>query len=118
MIITAAADNSNIDSPIAKRFGHAEYYLVYNTDNEEFEAIYNTDHDHTHSILNTLIEKGTKVFIVGNVGPHAFEIINTNNTSVYLARKMTVSEAIAKYSDGELRKLDEPTVKKSINHSH
>ena len=118
MLITVAADENSLESNVAKRFGHANFYLTYNTETGNHEAIINADHDHSHSMLYNLLDKGTEVFIVGNIGPHAFEIIKTETTKVFLARKMTVQEAIRKYMDGELQELTEPTVKKSINHSH
>lgn len=118
MIITIAADKNNLESNVAKRFGHAEYYLLYNSENGQYESMINTDHDHTHSVLYTLLDKGSNVFIVGNVGPHAFDIIKNKNTKVFLARRMAVKEALDKYAAGELAELLEPSVKKSINHSH
>lgn len=122
MIITIGAEGANLNDAVAKRFGHANYYIIYNTNDNTFEAVKNEDEDHTHSNLYELIDKGTEVFIVGNIGPYAFEIINENR-DVYLARKMTVQEAINKFKKGELKKLTKPTAKNSIgegrhNHEH
>lgn len=118
MLITIAVDENRLESQIAKRFGHAGYYLLYSTETNEYESIVNTDHDHTHSALYELVHKGSTVFIVGNIGPHAYDIISSGSNKVFLARRMTAQEAIDKYISGELKELNEPTVKKSINHSH
>lgn len=55
--------------------------------------------------------------IVGNIGPHAFEIIKSFVTKMFLSRKMTVEEAIEKLLKNVLEELSEPTAKKRI-HKH
>lgn len=116
MLIAIGSDGNELTSTVAKRFGHAAHYLLYNTDTKKLEAVKNIDEDHSHSVLYKLIEKGVNAFIVGNIGPHAFEIVSSNNTKVFLARKMSGEEAITSYTNGSLEELTEPTVKKSIGH--
>ncbi len=117
MLIAIGSDKNNLESKVAKRFGHAAFYIIYNTEDKSFEAMQNNDEDHSHDELAQLVDKGVEIFIVGNIGPHAFELLAESGTEVYLARRMTVKEAIDKYNKGELEKLSEPTVKKSINHA-
>ncbi|HET54770.1 MAG TPA: dinitrogenase iron-molybdenum cofactor biosynthesis protein [Ignavibacteria bacterium] len=117
MLIAIGSDGKNLENKVAKRFGHAAYYIIYNTDDKSFKAMKNNDVDHTHAELSELLEKGVEVFIVGNIGPHAFELLIDGGAELYLARKMTVQEAIDKYGSGELEKLTESTVKQSFNHS-
>jgi len=118
MLILIGADSDNLTSPVAKRFGHANYYIVYNTETKYFEAVENIKGRHHHENLLEFLKKGVETFIAGNIGPHAFEIINTEKSKVYLARKMSVQEAIDKFLKGELLQLNEPTVKKSIGHGN
>ena len=116
MLLLIGSDGNTLESSIAKRFGHAEYYILYNTNSKEFEAVKNEHEGHNHENLEEFLEKGVEVFIVGNIGPHAFEIVNTPKSKVYLARKMKVSDAVNKFLDSELQLLTEPTAKKSIGH--
>ena len=116
MLILIGSDGNNLESPIAKRFGHANYFILYNTDAKSFEAIENKDEGHNHENLQEFLDKGVEVFIVGNIGPYAFEVINTLKSHVYLARKMSTKEAIDKFIKGKLKQLTEPTAKKSIGH--
>lgn len=118
MILLIGADGNNLESSIAKRFGHAGYYLMYNTETKNFEAFENRDEGHNHNNLLDFLDKGVEAFIVGNVGPHAFEIIFTPKSKVYLARKMSIQEAIDKFVKGELKQLTEPTAKKSTGHGN
>jgi predicted Fe-Mo cluster-binding NifX family protein len=118
MLILIGSDGNSFESQIAKRFGHANYFILFNTEKKSFEAIENIDEGHNHDNLRVFLDKGVEAFIVGNIGPYAFEIINTPATKVYLARKMLVREAIEKYIKGELMQLSEPTVKRSLEHRH
>ena len=118
MLILIGSDRNNLDSPVAKRFGHANYFILFNTGTKNFETYENLAEEHNHDNLYDFLKRGVEVFIVGNIGPHAFEIINTPKSRVYLARKMSISESINRLISGELERLTEPTVKKSIGHKH
>ena len=117
MKIFIGADSPELTSKIAKRFGHANYYLIYDLENQNLEIIENKEHDEKHQILFDAIKNNARVFIVGNIGPHAFDILNSGNSKIYLARKMTVEQALQKMGLNELELLTEPTVKKSM-HRH
>ena len=118
MLILIGADGDNPDSKVAKRFGHANYFILYNTDTKSFTVDENNAEEHNHDVMYDYLDKGVKAFIVGNIGPYAFEIVNTPESKVYLARKMSVSESISKFLNEELEHLTGPTVKKSIDHDH
>lgn len=45
----------------SQRFGHAGYYILYNTDTGDYESLINSDEDHTHSELFELVDKGSTV---------------------------------------------------------
>ncbi|MHB1686438.1 MAG: NifB/NifX family molybdenum-iron cluster-binding protein [Ignavibacteriaceae bacterium] len=97
MLVLTGSDKNNLESPIAKRFGHSKYFIFYNTETKTFESFENKGEEHSHKNLEEFLDKGVETFIVGNIGPHAFEIINTPKSKVYLARKMSVQEAIEKF---------------------
>jgi len=118
MLLLIGSDGNSPESPVAKRFGHANYFITYNTDAKTFEALENIEEEHDHKNLEGFINQGVEVFIAGNVGPHAFEIMNTPKTKIYLARNMAVRDAIEKFTAGELRQLTEPTMNKSMGHDH
>ena len=118
MLILIGSDGNKLDSQIAKRFGHAEYLIQYNTETKAFEAFANNEDGHNHDNLQDFLDSGVEAFIVGNIGPHAFKIINTPRSKVYLARKMSVQKAIDKFLKNELQLLTEPTAKHSIGHNH
>ncbi len=116
MLALTGSDGNNLESPVAKRFGHSNYFILFHTNTKTFEAFENREEEHSHKNLEEFLDKGVEAFIVGNIGPHAFEIIDSPKSKVYLARKMNVQEAIEKFQRGELKQLAEPTAKRSIGH--
>lgn len=124
MLIVIGSDGKTLGSQVSKRFGRANYYISYDTDSELFEALENSNQHESeleagdeHDNLRHFLDEGVKVFIVGNIGPHAFQIVKTPETAIYLARKMTAFEAIEKFLRSALTELSEPTAKKSIAHN-
>ena len=93
MKIMFAADDKTMDSKISKRFGHARFYLIFNTDNDTLDVRENQGHSEDHSELNELINEGVSHFVIGNIGPHAFKVLKQGKAKIYLARKMTAQEA-------------------------
>ncbi|MCP5062294.1 MAG: dinitrogenase iron-molybdenum cofactor biosynthesis protein [Ignavibacteriae bacterium] len=116
MKIFIGTDTAELNGMVAKRFGHTAFYIIYDTESKTHQAISNTEHDDKHSILAEVINMGVEVFIVGNIGPHAFSLLNRGGIKVYLAGKMTAEEALNKLANEELELLTEPTIKKSMHH--
>ncbi len=120
MKILIAATGPTIDSGVAKRFGHAPYYLFIDLATRQIQAINNSDHhDETHAIIPQMARRGVELFITGNIGPHAFELVRSLDRQVALARGMSAAEALDRFQKNELELLDAPTVKHSLHdHDH
>ncbi len=121
MLILIGTDGNNLESPVAKRFGHANYLILFNTETKTFKSFVNNNEGHNHENLQEYLDKGVRVFVVGNIGPNAFEILKSGGGKIYLARKMSAFEAIETFRRNELKELLEPTAKKSIEngkHEH
>ena len=129
MKVVIAANSPTLDSTVAKRFGHAPYYLMVNTATMQMQVIENNDqhdetdnhdpHDETHAIIPHMAGQGVEIFITGNIGPHAFELVQSLKRKVALARRMSAGEALARLQRGELDILSAPTLKRSVhNHTH
>lgn len=114
MKVVIATNGPTLDSRVAQRFGHAPYYLLVDATTRELQVIENHEHDdETHAIIPQLAEQEAKVFVTGNIGPHAFQLIRSLQGQVALARLMPASEALDKLQRGELELLNAPTVKHS-----
>lgn len=90
MMICLGTDGNTLDSTITKRFGHASYYILYNTNDNSFNAVRNEvleheeqeDEDHDHDILSYFLQQGIKNYIVGNIGPFAFERLKSGGARI------------------------------------
>jgi predicted Fe-Mo cluster-binding NifX family protein len=84
------------------------------------QVIDNTGHhDESHAIIPQMVKQGAEVFIAGNIGPYAFQLVRSLDCQVALARKMLVREALEKWRAGKLEILSAPTVKRSFHdHTH
>ncbi|NJN97388.1 MAG: dinitrogenase iron-molybdenum cofactor biosynthesis protein [Anaerolineales bacterium] len=119
MKVVIAAAGPTLDSLVAQRFGHAPYYLLVDVVTRELHVIENhEDDDETHAIIPQLAGQGAEVFVTGNIGPHAFQLIQSLQGQVALARRMPAGEALDKLQRGELELLSAPTVKHSRHDLH
>lgn len=114
MKVLFAADDDNLKGKIAKRFGHAKYYLIFDTETNELEKRINSGHDDEHSGLIDLVKEGVKYFVIGNIGPNAFKVLDDRNAKIFLARKLSVDDALNKFLNNHLEQLEKPTLKRSI----
>jgi predicted Fe-Mo cluster-binding NifX family protein len=67
MLLLISSDGNNLQSTIAKRFGHANYFILFNTKTKTFEAFENNNKRHNHDNFVEYLDKGVKAFIVGNI---------------------------------------------------
>lgn len=117
MKILFATENNTLESKIARRFGEAPYYLIYDSETKQVEARVNSGHDDSHSSLIELVNQGVLTYIVGNVGPNAFNILNDLGAKLYLARGLSAQDALNSFLKNELELLTESTLKRPIrNH--
>ncbi len=114
MNILLATDGKDLNSKIAKRFGEAPYYLIYNVKTKDFEARINPGHDDGHTALIDLLNEGIKIYLLGNTGPNAYNVLKDGGARMFLARNLTASYAIDKYLKYELEELTKATLKKPI----
>ena len=115
MKILLATAGETLNSKIAKRFGEAPNYLIYDVETKNFEARINPGHDDGHTALIDLLNEDIKLFILGNTGPNAFNVLKEGGAKMYLARNISATDAIDKYLNYELKELTTATLKKPIN---
>lgn len=114
MKICLTAKGDNRDAELDPTFGRCEYFIFVDVDTLEFEAVKNPN---TESMAGAGIQsaqlvanKKVKAVITGNVGPNAFQTLNTAGIEVITGLSGTVKEAIEKYKRGELKPAQTPNV--------
>ena len=114
MKICVSAEADSLESAIDPRFGRCPYFLIVDSENMEFEAVENMASDAMSGAgiqaSQTIVGKGVKVLITGNVGPNAFQALAAAGVKVVTGAFGTVKEAVEKYKRGELGETGAPTV--------
>ena len=110
-----AATAADFDAKVHKRFGHADVFLIVDSETFEFTTVQGIGHDEPRNGIARLEGKGIERAIVGNIGPEAFEDVRAVGWEVYLCRAMTVREAMEKVNSGKLSPLEAPTMKRSFH---
>ncbi|OYT16659.1 MAG: dinitrogenase iron-molybdenum cofactor biosynthesis protein [Bacteroidetes bacterium 4572_77] len=114
MKILIATESDSLESRIAKRFGEAPYYLIYDSETKKTEVRINPGHDDNHSALIDLVNEDVLFYIIGNTGPNAFDVLNNLGAKLYLVRGSVAAEALSSFLKNELEPLTKATLKRPI----
>jgi len=110
VIITAQGDS--LDSELDPHFGRCKFILVCNPETKELEkAITNVNATAQGgagvSTAQTVADMGISKIITGNIGPKAYEALTASGVEIYVAEPGKVSDALEKFGNGELKKVDD-----------
>jgi len=107
VMITSKGDS--LESLMDERFGRAEYFIIYDTQNDEFEAIKNpylNDRGGVGvSISKFTIEKNVDALISGSFGPNAQDVLKASNIKLYSTKDITVKQAVERLKNNELKEF-------------
>ncbi len=108
MKLVITATENKLDSDVDPRFGRCKYFLVYNTETEDFEAVENQAALQGHGAG---IQAGQVVgdlepdaIITGNLGPNAYRVLSQLGLKVYQAEG-SVKNAIENFRAEKLKPL-------------
>lgn len=110
-----AASAANLNAKIAKRFGHADCFLVVDSETLSFTSIAGVGHEQPRHGIDRFGKHKIERLIVGNIGPAAFDDVKAMGWSLYSCSGLTVREAVSKVHNGEVNELTAPTVRRSIH---
>jgi len=110
MKILVTAKGKQISDEVDPRFGRARFFILVDTETNETTA-----HDNSQNLNVTqgagiqaaqgVVRLGAEAVISGNVGPNAYQTLNTAGIKVYLCPQTTVDEAVRKFKAGELKEV-------------
>jgi len=112
--ICVTAQGDNLDSAVDPRFGRCQYFIIADTESENFEAVKNPNIDSMGGAGiqagQLIAEKQVKTVLTGNTGPNAYRTLNAAGIQVITGVSGKVGEAIKKYKKGEFKSTDGPNV--------
>jgi predicted Fe-Mo cluster-binding NifX family protein len=107
MKIAITSLGETLDSPIDQRFGRTRYFVLFDTDTEEWSA-----HDNQQNLNaaqgagiqagQKVVELGADAIVTGHCGPKAFATLDAGGVKVYSGASGTVKESLDALSRGEL----------------
>lgn len=113
LVITSLGES--LDSPVDQRFGRARYFILYDTDTEEWSA--HGNQQNLNALQGAGIQAGQQVVgleaeavITGHCGPKAFTTLRAGNVDIYAGVSGTVKEAIDDFSKDRLVKSENADV--------
>jgi predicted Fe-Mo cluster-binding NifX family protein len=115
MKIAVTAQKNSPEGNIDTRFGRAEWFMVYDEEQDSWEAIENTQNMQAvqgagiQSAAN-VVNAGCGVLISGHCGPKAFNALSKASVEVYAVNGGTVKQAVDAYFGGILARLEKADV--------
>ena len=110
MKIAISSKGKTLESKTDQRFGRAEIFIIYDTDNDTFEVWENPNVSGAHGVgmktSQDLANMGVKTIITGHVCPKAFGVLDASKIEMY-QNLPTVQETIDGYKEGNLAKINE-----------
>ena len=96
MKICVTSEGNNLDSKIDARFGRCQYFTIVDTDTLSFEAIQNPYIESTGGAGiqsgQLVAEQKVKAVLTGNVGPNAFQTLQSAGIDVVTGISGTVKD--------------------------
>jgi len=114
MKLAISSTGETLDSEVDLRFGRCGYFILYDDESKEYETLRNSAQVAGGGAGVQAAEKiansGVKVVLTSNVGPKAFQVLNSAGVMVATGVSGTVKEVVEKYIAGEISVSQEPSV--------
>ena len=111
MKIAIPASSNTKDSDMSMSFGRAPFFLIYDTDKEEYHFLINPAVNSPGSAgteaAHIILDNGADVLLTPSCGKNAAEIINTAHIPIYKTIHKTTTENIDAFLTAELPQLNE-----------
>jgi len=107
MKVIVTSQGQELNSPVDPRFGRAKYFIVVDTETNDFSAVDNSRNLNAAQGAGiqagkNVVDLGVEAVITGHVGPKAFATLQTGGVQVYTGAAGTVSNAIEQFKAGSL----------------
>jgi len=116
MKICITSTGDNLEAQVDPRFGRCPYFIIYDTDKDEFKAFENASMTAVSGAgiqaAQFVVNEGAEVVITGNVGPNSFGVFNAAGVKIITGvAGIRVKDAVEKFKKGELKSFaGNPTV--------
>jgi predicted Fe-Mo cluster-binding NifX family protein len=113
MKVAISASGSGTEAQVDPRFGRCVCFVIYDTEAQTFETVPNSAASAAGGsgvqAAQTVVDKGVSVVLTGQIGPHAFQVLEAAGVKCYTGAGGTVGQCIADYQAGKLSLAGGPT---------
>lgn len=114
MIVAVSSTGPSVDDELDMRFGRCQYFLFVETDTMKAEAVPNQTKDLSGGAgtkaAQTVMDKGVKAVLTGNIGPNAYNALSAGGVLVYTGFSGSVLSAVESFKAGNASETVSPTV--------
>ncbi len=106
MRIVVTSNGADLSAPASPAFGRCPMYVFVDTETMAFEGKQNPALNAPGGAgiraAEFVIEQGAQAVVTGNVGPNAYQVLESAGIPVYLFKGGSVGEAVEAFRDGRL----------------
>ena len=111
MKIAIGLEENSYESQVDRRFGRASFFILIDTENNNYEIIENEAKDEATGavlkVVKNLMSLGVDEIIAGEIGPKAAVLIEEFDIPTYkLGELKSVDEVLKNYKETKLEKFD------------
>ena len=114
MKIAITSEGKNPDAAVDPRFGRCKYFLIMDMDSGNFEAVENSHAQNSGGAGiqagQLVASKGVGVVLTGNMGPNAFQVVQSAGIKVITGVSGRISEVLERYKSGKFEAAKNPSV--------
>lgn len=122
MKITITSEGQDLTARVDPRFGRCKYFLIFDTDSGNFESLENPHAQNSGGAGiqagQLIVSKSVQVILTGNMGPNAFEVIQSAGIKVITGISGKVSDVLKEYKNGNLVPVNHPNAASKSGMSH
>lgn len=117
MKVLVAADGNDLGAQVSKRFGHAAFFLLVDSETWTHTLLEGVGEDGPAHGADRMQALGVDKIVTGNIGPNAFKDLRQRGVQVYLCKHTTAREAVESVLAGTREPAEGPSLKHSV-HQH
>lgn len=107
-IVIAADNNADLDSPVSPHFGHAAYFVVVDSEDNQVGSVSTIDNPFCGShgcgqVASFVADQGGQVILVGGMGQRAVQAFVAQGIEAVAGASGSVRDALGQYMSGHLR---------------
>jgi predicted Fe-Mo cluster-binding NifX family protein len=116
MRVAITSQGPDLTSQVDPRFGRARYFIMIETETEEFTVLDNSRNLNAAQgagiqTVKDVIRKDVDAVLTGHVGPKALEALESARVKVFLGASGTVKHALEELRSGHLKPIPEAVLK-------